>query len=216
MQHEFRAATAPPHAGTVETHPDEIADRSFHDTAADRKVFPPEAAVAHPVSLVGQVVQSCRQALSLALVPGSRSGSCCERCAQGGEDRADPDVTQVPGVLGDPCLQFGGALVMQAFARGPELLDDVEPVDTWLGVREVLLLRAPDVLRAVGEKDRALVTVAALVGELAQALEQRVVAVEGVAFNNTSGVQKDYTLKMYVGTWNGLASTTYGVAWSSW
>ena len=36
------------------------------------------------------------------------------------------------------------------------------------------------------------------------------------AFTNSSGSQKDYTLKMYVGSYNGLSSTTYGAAWSSW
>jgi hypothetical protein len=37
-----------------------------------------------------------------------------------------------------------------------------------------------------------------------------------VAFTNTSGIQKDYTVKMYLSDWNGLASTTFGIAWSSW
>lgn len=36
-----------------------------------------------------------------------------------------------------------------------------------------------------------------------------------VAFTNTSGTQKDYVLKMYLIGWNGLTSTTFGMAWSS-
>ena len=36
-----------------------------------------------------------------------------------------------------------------------------------------------------------------------------------LAFTNTSGVQKDYTLKLWIVSWNGLTSTTFGGAWSS-
>ncbi len=32
---------------------------------------------------------------------------------------------------------------------------------------------------------------------------------------NTTGVQKDYTVKIYMGPWNGLTQTTFGVAWDS-
>ncbi|MBE7483047.1 MAG: hypothetical protein HS104_24115 [Polyangiaceae bacterium] len=35
------------------------------------------------------------------------------------------------------------------------------------------------------------------------------------AFTNTSGVQRDYTIKLYVVAWNGLPATTFGVAWSA-
>lgn len=37
-----------------------------------------------------------------------------------------------------------------------------------------------------------------------------------VSFVNTSGVQKDYTIKVYLVAWNGLPSTTWGMAWSTW
>ena len=38
---------------------------------------------------------------------------------------------------------------------------------------------------------------------------------EYVAFKNTSGVTKDYSVKIFLGYWNGLWSTTFGVAWSA-
>jgi hypothetical protein len=36
-----------------------------------------------------------------------------------------------------------------------------------------------------------------------------------IAITNTSGVQKDYKIRIYMYNWNGLSSTTFGVAWNS-
>ncbi len=33
---------------------------------------------------------------------------------------------------------------------------------------------------------------------------------------NTTGVQKDYKVKIFLAHWNGLSGTTFGVAWDSW
>jgi hypothetical protein len=33
---------------------------------------------------------------------------------------------------------------------------------------------------------------------------------------NTSGAQKDFKIKIFLGYWNGLSQTTFGVAWDSW
>jgi hypothetical protein len=36
-----------------------------------------------------------------------------------------------------------------------------------------------------------------------------------IAITNSSGVQKDYKIRIYMYNWNGLSSTTFGVAWNS-
>src|SRR5690606_37045054 len=72
-----------------------------------------------------------------------------------------------------PASQSGRIVGVQETPDLPELLHDVVPVEAAFSAWKELVLLAPDMFRAVCQKERSLASVAALVGLLAQPTHQR-------------------------------------------
>jgi hypothetical protein len=57
VQHHLGATTAPAHAGTIETHADQIANSTFGRAGGDVEVRSAEFVIAHVVDVLGQVLK---------------------------------------------------------------------------------------------------------------------------------------------------------------
>src|SRR6266511_2579529 len=135
--------------------------------------------IAQAALVLDQVLEDFVEAIALALVVWTGLWDRGVGVAQRFDDGKDSPLAQPSSLLADPSTQLFGALGVVALARGPELLDDVVPVQTHLRVGEVDLLKTPDMLRAISKEHCLLLAVATLERLAVQPYEERFVALEG-------------------------------------
>src|SRR5713101_6162122 len=179
MKQALGPSSAPAHAWSVEAYGDEVADGAFGGACTDVQILPAQISIAQAALVFDQVLEDSVDALALPLVVRTRLWNRSIDVAQGFDDGKDSPLSQPSRLLADPSTQLFGALGVDALARGPELLDDVVPVQTHLGVREVDLLKTPDMLTAISKEHRLLLAVATLERLAVQPHEERFVALEG-------------------------------------
>ena len=156
MEHALGAALAPAHPGPIEAHADEVADRALDGAGADVKVVVAQRVVRHALAMLAEVGLDLEHLRALGLVAraGLRDGSV--RVRQRRDDLGwTAPATQLAHAVGHPRGELIGAFAMQTPACGPQLLDDVHPVDARLGGGEPARVLLPDRLGAVGEEQRA-------------------------------------------------------------
>src|SRR6266567_8908052 len=179
MKQALGATAAPAHPRSVEAYADEVAHGALSGAGADVEILPAQVSIAHAAPVFDQVLEDSVEALALALVVRTCLWDRGVGIAQGFDDGKDSPLAQPGGLLADPSTQLFGALGVDALARGPELLDDVVPVQTHLRVGEVDLLKTPDMLRAISKEHCLLLAVATLERLAVQPHEERFVALEG-------------------------------------
>ena len=163
MEHTLRAFAAPAHAGPIEPKANEVANGAFHCPRADVEVSAAQEVIAHPLPVLGEMLLDLEQPFALALVARSGLRDGAVRPFNGVEYRSDAATAQQLGLLRHPGSELLRALRVEACTCSPELLDDVEPVEASVSIREVALLQPPDVLAAISQEERVLPAVAALV-----------------------------------------------------
>jgi hypothetical protein len=180
VEHPLGTTSAPTHPRAIETHSDEVADRTFDDAGGDVEIVAPKGVVAHAMAMLADVREDIEQLLAPGLVAGTglRDGGVGRR-QRGGDLVGAAPATQFANSVADPCGEFVGALAVQTSSSRPQLFDDVDPVDARLGLGEPGRLLIPDRFGAIGEEQRALGSVAALDRLVVEPLEQRGVALEG-------------------------------------
>ena len=179
MEDAFGAHATPTHSRTVEPHANEVANGTLDGAASDVEVSRTQSAIAHPVAVEGEVVDDVTESLPLPFVAGACLGDAAESGDEFAEDGANLALSQELLLAADPCAQGGRTFRQEALASSPDLFDDVVPVEAGVGEGQVLGLQAPDVVRAIGEKQAGLDAVAALDGLTPKPDEQRFMALEG-------------------------------------
>ncbi len=118
VKHPLGETTAPTHSGTIESHPDEIADGALGSAGADVQVALTELAVGHSVAVFHQIANELEQAFALALVARPCLGNLRQLLPSGGKHGATSTAAQALGLLCYPGGQLGRALRASS-AAGP-------------------------------------------------------------------------------------------------
>src|SRR6266545_2732081 len=179
MKEALGATEAPAHPRSIEAYADEVAHGALCGACADVEILPAQVPIAQAALVLDQVLEDFVEAIALALVVWTGLWDRGVGVAQRFDDGKDSPLAQPSSLLADPSTQLFGALGVDALARGPELLDDVVPVQTHLRVGEVDLLKTPDMLRAISKEHCLLLAVATLERLAVQPYEERFVALEG-------------------------------------
>src|SRR6266498_689563 len=179
MKEALGATAAPAHPRSIEAYADEVAHGALCGACADVEILPAQVPIAQAALVLDQVLEDFVEAIALALVVWTGLWDRGVGVAQRFDDGKDSPLAQPSSLLADPSTQLFGALGVDALARGPELLDDVVPVQTHLRVGEVDLLKTPDMLRAISKEHCLLLAVATLERLAVQPYEERFVALEG-------------------------------------